>query len=112
MITILWSILAPFIKAEWRVLLGIVMVGGLYYVVYTHGFNNCEAGVAAAKEKATQEAQMIAGQEKQKIIDDHKKEIQKHLALEKDLTNELNKKVYTNCVVTGRGVRDINKLAN
>lgn len=105
------AIFLPFLMREWKYILIIVLIGGLYTLIYNHGYHSCQEDVAIAKLKATEEAQIIAGQEKQKILDDNKKEIQKHLTLEKELTNELNKKIYTNCAVTADGVRIINKFA-
>lgn len=110
MIIILWSIFYKFIRQEWKYLVIIGMIGLLYVMIYNHGYSTCENNIAIAKQKATEAAQMLAGQEKQKIQEDNKKEIQKHLTLEKELTDELNKKIYTDCVLPSNGVRALNRF--
>lgn len=104
------TFLLPWLLKEWRFIAGFIAIFGLYCLIYNHGYSTCENNIAIAKQKATEAAQMVAGQEKQKILDDNKKEIQKHLTLEKELTNELNKKIYTDCVLPDDGVRALNKF--
>lgn len=104
-------LILQFFKTEWKYLAILGALGGLYYAIYTHGYHSCEQDIYLAKQKATEKAQSIAEEEKQKILQDNKQEIQKHLTLEKELTNELNKKKYSNCVVDDNVVRLLNKFA-
>lgn len=104
------TILFPWLLREWKYFAIIGLLLWAIYAVYTRGYHSCEEDVAFAKQKATEAAQMLAGQEKQKIQEDNKKEIQKHLTLEKELTDELNKKIYTDCVLPSNGVRALNRF--
>lgn len=105
------TFILPFLLKEWRVLVGIALIGGLYYAIFTHGYNTCENEVAIAAAKAAQQAQIEDAKKLKVIQDSHQAELTKHLALEGKLTNEINKKQYRGCSLSPNGVRLLNKFA-
>lgn len=106
-LTILW----PFIRAQWKYIAVAALCGVIYYMVYNQGFKSCEADVALAKAKATEEAQTIAIKIEQKLTEENKKEVERGNKLQSKLDIALKKKYYTSCVVDIDTVRLLNKSA-
>ncbi len=110
--TIFLTIFWPFIRAQWRYIGVIVLLGVAYYFIYNQGFKSCEAEVALAKAKATEEAQTIAIKIEKKLTEENKKEIERGNKLQSKLDTALKKKYYTSCVVDIDTVRLLNKSAS
>ncbi len=105
--TILW----PFILKEWRVILGIIGIGGIYLFVYNQGFNSCEEKIQAAREKLIQEQHDDIAKRIKNLQEENAKEHNKGIELQGRLDDEIKKKQYMDCVITPNGVRLLNKLA-
>lgn len=105
------TFILPWLLKEWRYITGILLIIGLYLAIYHRGYASCEKEVADAKKDATISAQNIADQEKKEIIADNLKESEYSKYLEGQLDADIKKKIYSNCVVTSRGVYISNKHA-
>lgn len=105
-------ILINFLKAEWKHLLIIILIAGLYFIIWHRGYSSCEADVSLARDKATREAQAIAAIDGKKLVEDNKKVMEYSKKLETKLDAEIKKnKRYTDCVVTPSAVQIINRAA-
>ncbi len=107
------ALLFPFLAKEWKYIAIIGLLAGLYFSIYTHGYNTCTAEVAAAKEKATREAQVIADQEKSKLLADNKKEAEHSQKLQEKLDAEIKShNQYNDCLLTPGGIKLLNEDGN
>jgi len=93
------SLLLLILNKEWRGILLLILVGGLYYAIYTRGYDSCEAKVAAATAKANAAAIVVEN--------DFSAENAKQLVQLKITQEKLNVivKAQPNCNVTPAAVR-------
>lgn len=106
----LLTFIMPFIKAEWRIIIIIILIGGLYHIIYNRGYNNCEREVRNAQAEAILKTKAEDDKKIQDIVNENTKERIYSQSVEEKLNVEIKKKQY-NCRIPVGGVRQLNKLA-
>ena len=108
--TIILNILWVIFKNEWRQIMIVGMLGTIIFGIYHKGYETCENQVAIANAKVISEEQVNSEKKLKALADSHQAEITKHLSLEQDLTNEINKSKYRGCSLTAGQLRVLNRL--